>query len=405
MLSFGLGFAAKDLKDIDGDEATGVWTLPVLLGPAAGRVAVAVLVLLGYLSVAALLPYAGIRVAAALLGLGSAATVLVWKRRELADVLLAVCLLFTAAVAFVALSNAGPLLERMASSGSVLEARTAEFRASTAEAWSDWASASAGFTEAALVFTDDPDVQLRAGATLFEQERYREALPYLARAADLDRSSPIALEYLVRAEFESNRAESAEWLLFEAIRNGIRPGVFYAVAGEQRMAEGKPGAAAALFDRALKLGRPELPTRIRVADGLLAANQPIRARTQDRIAVEHHPASAEARDALGRCLAATGEPEQATWELEEAVRLEPDNALYWNNLGAALRMAGRHEESLPAIDEAVRLDPTAPEPYYNRGLTLDALGRTSEARRQYLLALELDPGHGPARSALDRASP
>ena len=68
-------------------------------------------------------------------------------------------------------------------------------------------------------------------------------------------------------------------------------------------------------------------------------------------------------------------------------------------------MTGRPEASLPALDEAVRLDPLAPEPYYNRGLSLDALGRTEEARRQYLLALELDPLYGPARAVLDRAAP
>ena len=66
-------------------------------------------------------------------------------------------------------------------------------------------------------------------------------------------------------------------------------------------------------------------------------------------------------------------------------------------------MAGRHEESLRAIDEAARLGPRATEPYYNRGLTLEALGRTDEARRQYLLALELDPMNLPARSALGRS--
>ena len=84
-----------------------------------------------------------------------------------------------------------------------------------------------------------------------------------------------------------------------------------------------------------------------------------------------------------------------------AVELDDDESIYWNNLGAALRMAGRHEESLRAIDEAARLSPRAVEPYYNRGLTLEALGRTNEARRQFLLALEISPGHTPARAALE----
>ncbi|MFH1689662.1 MAG: tetratricopeptide repeat protein [Candidatus Eisenbacteria bacterium] len=405
VLSFGLGFAAKDLKDVDGDEATGVWTLPVLLGPAAGRVGVAVLVFLGYLSVAVLMPYRVLTVPSILLGLASAAMVFVWRRPRLAELLLALCLIFTAAVAFVALSNIEPLLERTTSSGSALEARASEFRASTAEAWGDWASASVGFTEAARVFEDDPDVQLRAGATLFEQGRYREALPYLAHAADLDRSSPIALEYLTRAESRAGRVDSAEWLMREAVREGVRSGVFHSVLGEHYLDKGDPQSAARAFESALMLGRPDVPVRLRLGDALMAAGRTPEARAHYETAVMRRPSSAEARDALGRFHAAVREADPAVRQLEEAVRLDPESAVYWNNLGAALRLAGRHRESLDAIDEALRQNPRAPEPHYNRGLTLDALGRTNEARRQYLLALEIDPGHSPARAALDRGAP
>jgi len=159
-----------------------------------------------------------------------------------------------------------------------------------------------------------------------------------------------------------------------------------------------------MYELALGLGRPEIPTRIRLADGLLAAGQRVRAGTQYRIAVERRPSSAEARDALGRFHFEVSEYDAAVRELEESVRLEPDKALYWNNLGAAFRMAGRPDDSLRATEEAVRLDPRAPEPYYNRGLTLESLGRTEEARRQYLLALELDPLYAPAQAALVRSS-
>jgi len=405
VLSFGLGFAVKDLKDVEGDRATGVWTLPVLLGPTAGRTAVAVLVFLGYLSVAVLMPYRVLIVPSVLVGLASSATVLVWRRPWLAELLLAVCLAFTAAVAFVTLSDIGPLLERTASSESAREASAAEFRASTAEARSSWASASSGFTEAARVFPDDPDVQLRAGATLFEQGRYSEALPYLERAADLDRSSSIALEYLVKTESKLGRVDSAEWLMHEAIREGVRPGIFYSVLGEHCMDTGSPESAAPAFEHALMLGRPDVPARLRLADALLATGRAPEARAQYETTVSRRPSSAEARDALGRFHAAVREADPAVRQFEEAVRLAPGSAVYWNNLGAAYRMAGRPEESLRAIDEAARLNPRAAEPYYNRGLTLDALGRTSEARRQYLLALEINPGLAPARAALDRNLP
>jgi 4-hydroxybenzoate polyprenyltransferase/tetratricopeptide (TPR) repeat protein len=404
VLSFGLGFAAKDLKDIDGDRATGVWTLPVLLGPSAGRVAAAVLVFLGYLSAALLLPYPMLKVPAVVLGLASAATVLVWRSRRLPDLLLAVCLLFTVLVAFTVLFGIGPLLEVAGpESHGVREARAAESRASTAEAWSDWATASSGFTEAAGVFQDDPDVQLRAGATLFEQGRYADALPYLEHAVDLDRSSSIALEYLAKTESKLGRVDSAEWLMHEAIREGMRPGVFYSVLGEHCMETGSPESAARAFERALVLGRPDVPARLRLGAALLATGRTHEARAEFETAVARRPSSPDAHDALGRFLAATGNADGAVAELRRAVELDDDESVYWNNLGAAYRMAGRQEESLRAIDEAVRLSPRATEPYYNRGLTLEALGRTDEARRQYLLALELDPMNLPARSALDRS--
>ncbi len=404
VLSFGLGFAAKDLKDIDGDRATGVWTLPVLLGPSAGRVAAAVLVFLGYLSAALLLPYPMLKAPAVVLGLASAATVLVWRSRRLPDLLLAVCLLFTVLVAFTVLFGIDPLLEVAGpESHGVREARAAESRASTAEAWSDWATASSGFTEAAGVFQDDPDVQLRAGATLFEQGRYADALPYLEHAVDLDRSSSIALEYLAKTESKLGRVDSAEWLMHEAIREGMRPGVFYSVLGEHCMETGSPESAARAFERALVLGRPDVPARLRLGAALLATGRTDEARAELETAVARRPSSPDAHDALGRFLAATGNADGAVAELRRAVELNGEESVFWNNLGAAYRMAGRQEESLRAIDEAVRLSPRATEPYYNRGLTLEALGRTDEARRQYLLALELDPMNLPARSALDRS--
>ena len=404
VLSFGLGFAAKDLKDVDGDRATRVWTLPVLLGPSAGRAAVAMLVFLGYLSVALLLPYPMLRAPAVLFGLASAATVLVWRRKHLADLLLAVCLLFTVVVALTVLSGIDPLLETAGTEAqSVREAKAAELRGSWAEARHDWAAASSGFTEAARVFRDDADVQLRAGATLFERGRYAQALPYLEHAVDLDRSSSIALEYLAKTESKLGRVDSAEWLMHEAIREGMRPGVFYSVLGEHRMDTGSPESAALAFERALVLGRPDVPARLRLADALLATGRTREARAQCQTAVTRRPSSAEAHDALGRFLAAAGNADGAVEELLRAVELDDEESLYWNNLGAAYRMAGRHEESLRAIDEASRLNPRASEPYYNRGLTLEATGRTNEARRQYLLALELDPMNLPARSALGRA--
>ena len=341
-----------------------------------------------------------------MLGLASAATVLVWRWKHLADLLLAVCLLFTALVALVVLSGIDPLLEASdPESHGVREGKAAELRAGAAEARHDWASAPVDYAGAAAVFEDDPDIQLRAGATLFEGGRYAEALPFLERAVDLDTSSPIAREYLAKTESKLGRVDSAEWLMHEAIREGLRPGLFYVVLGNHCMDTGSAESAALAFERALRLGQPDVPARLRLGDALLALGRVDEAGDELRTAVANRPSSPDTHDALGRFLAATGNAGGAVAELRLAVGFDPDEPVFWNNLGAALRMSGRYGESLDAIDEATRLDPLAAEPYHNRGLTLDALGRTSEARRQYLLALEIDSRHAPARAALNREVP
>ena len=97
-----------------------------------------------------------VRAAAVILGLASGAMVWLWDRRGLAELLLVVCLLFTAVVAFVTLVNPSPLLDPDHASvpAAVLEAKAAEFRAGVAEARNEWSGASAGYTSAAAVFTN-----------------------------------------------------------------------------------------------------------------------------------------------------------------------------------------------------------------------------------------------------------
>ena len=64
-----------------------------------------------------------------------------------------------------------------------------------------------------------------------------------------------------------------------------------------------------------------------------------------------------------------------------------------------------YTQALEALETATGLEPRLADAYYNRGRVFAELGRQGEARRQYLLALEIDPGFAPARSALDEHLP
>ncbi len=398
VLSFGLGFAAKDLKDREGDGATGVITLPVLLGERAGRITTAVLVLAGYLVVPALLPYGALTPPAIVLGIGSAVMVLLWKRPHLDRLLLAVCLAFTLAIGVVTVLNVDRVLPDHIP---VVEAKAAEFAARQAEAWHDWTRAGPLYAIAAATFTDDPDIQERAGSALFQSGDPERSLPFLGMAVDLDQSRPVALQYLALAESRLGRVDSALSIMHEAVERAMRPRVFLSLLGDEQTARGDHVAASRAFSHALRAGQPDIPARLRLGAAFLAIGRMEEARAELKTAVDRRPSSPEAHDALGKFYNTSREPGLAAEQFAQATELDPDEPVFWNNLGVAEREAGRFEASLTALNTAGGLAPRMIDPYYNRGQVFERLGRNDEARRQYLLALEIDPSFAPARAALD----
>ncbi len=399
-LSFGLGFAAKDLKDVEGDRATGVHTLPVLLGPAGSKPAVALLVFLGYAVVPALLPIRLLIAPSLLLGTWSAAMVFRWKRPGLDRLLLAVCLAFTLFVAVVALVDL-PMIADV--DPQVAGGKASEYLARRAQAMHQWPNAAAGYGRAAEAFPGMPDLEMLTGMALYESGRPAEAVGFLDRAVLLDPSSPVSREYLAAALSATGRDDVAERCIMDAVKRNVRPRIFLSLQGDMMMGRGDAAIAAAAFTRALALGQPEIPTGIRLADAYVASGRMRSAGSELEDILRRHPSSAQAHDSYGKFLNASGRYGAAALQFRKAIELEPDVAVFWNNLGVALRLKRDYDGSLEALDEATRLAPRSPDPYYNRGELARAVGREDEARRQYLLALELDPDFVPARAALDRA--
>lgn len=79
LVCFTLAFNTRDLKDYEGDKASRIWTIPVLLGPKKGRIVVATLDLLAYLAAPIILSINTLFIPAVILGI---ATFLVVLRKE-----------------------------------------------------------------------------------------------------------------------------------------------------------------------------------------------------------------------------------------------------------------------------------------------------------------------------------
>ncbi len=398
VLSFGLGFAAKDLKDVDGDRATGIHTLPVLLGPARGRALVAALVFAGYVVVPVLLPVRLLVAPSIAMGLLSAALVMRWRRPGLDRTLLAGCLAFTLFVAVAVLLNLATVVD-VDPRGAVSKA--SEFMARRAQAMHQWPEAAAGYGRAAAAFPEMPELQRLAGMALYESGKPAEAVRFLDKAVLMDPSSPVSRECISASLSAAGKADVAELCIKDAVARNVRPRIFLSLLGEIRMADGDADAAAEAFRQALALGQPEMPTRIQLADAYVMAGRMRSARRELEGVLLRYPLSARAHDSYGKFLNERKEYRHAAAEFRKALDLEPDEAVFWNNLGVALRLQGDYDAALRAFDEATKLAPRSPDPYFNRGEIARAVGREDEARRQYLLALELDPNFAPARAALE----
>jgi tetratricopeptide (TPR) repeat protein len=80
----------------------------------------------------------------------------------------------------------------------------------------------------------------------------------------------------------------------------------------------------------------------------------------------------------------------------------PEDLQWQTERGRVLLELGRVPEALQAFGRALAIAPERASAAYNRGVALRALGQREAAEADFRRALELDPGHGPARRALGR---
>ncbi len=108
-----------------------------------------------------------------------------------------------------------------------------------------------------------------------------------------------------------------------------------------------------------------------------------------------NPASAIARNNLGRALLDKGLLADAEGELLAAKERDPGLAAIRFNLATVHLRQNRADEAIAGFGETLRLKPDY-RAHYNLALALDAAGRTAEAEAQYRLVAEDDRDHGNA---------
>lgn len=104
---------------------------------------------------------------------------------------------------------------------------------------------------------------------------------------------------------------------------------------------------------------------------------------------------------LANMLARKGKLEEAADYYRKSLELNPDGAEVHNNLAVVLFKSGMREEAIGHLRESIRIDSSDPSGYYNLGVMLIKEDRTGEALPFLEKALELCPGHLPARQNID----
>jgi tetratricopeptide (TPR) repeat protein len=198
---------------------------------------------------------------------------------------------------------------------------------------------------------------------------------------------------------------------------------FYVELGEAWLNADKPRNAIPAFDQALKRAPNSVVALLDMAEALTRSGQNARAAEllkkglasglSDPLlwyqlglaandagafkkALELDPGMAEAHNALGELLAASGNLPQAETEFREALRIEPDMPSAQSNLGHALAARGNLPEAAWYFERAVRRTPNDADARVNFAATLRGLNRSDEALRELQAALKLRPDFGLA---------
>ncbi len=403
-----LGFTAKDLKDREGDAATGVMTLATLLPLPAARRWIALLVIAGYLLAPALLPIGPAFTAiAALFALAGAFMTLRLRRPD--TPLLLVFMLFALIMAAFLGGRADLLRDRLPDDPLTAHSAVIHLERDVARIH---AMESAGlFAQtrregAAFRLASIPEGAANAERLDVLSARLApppQALAASARLVERRPLRPVHWDLLFRSAMESDGPAAAVAVSRQALRRLVRPGQFLAnLAGLELKAAGATPLAATYLSGAFLFHEDPGLLRVLWGDMRLFQSRPEAAANAYGSALDWSPNLPDAWAGLGQAEHARGRLPEALAAFDRANELDPEDPWIRNNRGVTLRDMGRLDDAFAAFREAHEKAPGLPEPVLNLGLTCEALGRPDEARYWFGMALRMRPGWTPAFQGLRR---
>ena len=179
----------------------------------------------------------------------------------------------------------------------------------------DDAGAVEQFRLATSLAPEDEEIHGRVGHFLIEQNRFKEALPYLEKVTqDRDSNLPLLIEYGTALMHSARNSEAVEVLESALAKNAESAQALIAL-GRAKLNEGDIESALKTLKRAVSLA----------------------------------PKSARARVVLGRCLQENGAIEEANRWFQDALTLDPDHADAFLFLASNKQISPEHDHFLRVL--------------------------------------------------------
>jgi len=171
---------------------------------------------------------------------------------------------------------------------------------------------------------------------------------------------------------------------------------------EERVAQGRPGAARAHAEQALAIAPESAFALAALAQAAALEARWAEAEAHFRRALERQPGQALWRGGLAAALRGQGRLREAVAEYERALAAAPEVAELHANLGLALHEQGRPEAALAAFERALALDPGLGPAHGYRAVALEERGESEAALAAYRRSLALAPGQAALRARYGR---
>jgi len=256
------------------------------------------------------------------------------------------------------------------------------------------------FTTIVKLSPNNPRVNYSLGIHYLRNDDFLKSEEYLEKALKLIPDYSTAMAALGELYFEQGQIDKSIDILNKAL--ALSPKLSYANQNMARIYKDKKDyeKAKEFLLEAIKNSSPNAKLEQELAMLLYEMGQEEQAIISFKKALELDPNFAEPLVNLARIARKKNDTTQATNLLAKALKLDPSNADANNLWGAGLLAKGDLCQAKTYLVKAVNLDNKLAEAHNNLGVTFAQMNLYTEARREFQLALQINPDYSSAKQNL-----